>query len=92
VKKELYNFITFTRAMTTTQAKESPLLKNIVRFDRRITEFISLCETSHAEERQKVSRRNKPSYGSFQRERMEPAPVSSEDVAQDTLQEILNLW
>jgi hypothetical protein len=93
VKKELYNFITFTRAVTPAQAMESPLLKNIVRFDRKMTEFQSLYESGDTDNSQEDCIKNRPSSGSlYLHKTVKTGPESSDDVGEDALQKILNLW
>ncbi len=88
VKRELYNFITFTRAMTADQARKSPLLNNIIRFDQKITEFTSIASSKQ----QQMAWEDAPS-SLRSRNKSSPIPVrSGDDVAEDTLQEILNLW
>jgi hypothetical protein len=88
VKRELYNFITFTRAMTGDQARKSPLLNNIIRFDQKITEFTSI---DSSKQQQMVWEDATSSPRS--RNKSSSIPVrSGDDVAEDTLQEILNLW
>jgi hypothetical protein len=93
VKKELYNFITFTRAITPAQAMESPLLKNIVHFDRKMTEFQSISEMGDIDNMKKDHIQDRPSSGfSYPKRIVEADPESSDDVGEDALQKILNLW
>jgi hypothetical protein len=93
VKKELYNFITFTRAMTPTQAKDSPLLNNVMRFDRKIEEFIASTVDQREYDLKEIPEKgSSPSHSYQSKKILEQVSESSEDVADKTLQEILHLW
>jgi hypothetical protein len=93
VKKELHNFITFTGAMTAMQAKESPLLNNIMRFDRKLMEFASVSHKNEYPDDIGERPKGVPSPPRYRRDTMRGHdPSSPEDVAQSTLQEILHLW
>ncbi len=88
VKRELYNFIQLTRAMTAAQATESPLLKNIVQFDRRVESLLApggpveIQEVNPTRARTPEQKRSPLSTG-------ESPPA---DVDEDELREILGLW
>ena len=98
VKKELYNFITFTGAMTASQARESPLLKNIARFDQKVIDFTTgtELEESDGEVRDVSLVQKRSARSNFRRLRPNDersgTPRSPGDVEKDTLQDILNLW
>ena len=88
VKRELYNFIQLTQAMSAVQAKESSLLKNIVQFDRRVEALLSPQEPAGIQELG-AGRAGSPERSRHPGNSVEPSPT---DVEGDTLQEILGLW
>ncbi|MDD1679695.1 MAG: hypothetical protein LUO93_11005, partial [Methanomicrobiales archaeon] len=92
VKKELYNFITFTGAMTAAQARESPLLKNIVRFDQKIAELNSSPDKNvKTSDMQEIPVKKK--YTGLLKDRLPEQELKrSEDMGEATLKELLNLW
>lgn len=98
VRKELSNFIALTRTMTAVQVQESPLLKNIARFDQRITEYSSPLEDENCGEISEVTppgMKRRALFPIIHRRQEAPdrsTPVAGEDMEQNAIQEILNLW
>lgn len=100
VKRELYNFIKLTQAITATDMMESPLLKNIVKFDRTMIEFTTPLESGNdggdiheiapttVKRPYKVSLANRSRAGISQQR----SSQLSSGAEQDALREILRLW